>query len=169
MIHDNTKKFSANSNGLIESVKLFIEDVPNQQYIVSHLRLISEIEQGIGGKTEAICTSSDGRSDFYLSYPYRIGTTKFQNTLSAGNSNGIHIITNGYNHPDYGYLAIHIGREPISQIVGGLGLPFKHHVSFEIGFSLVGEKDPISNSEIEELNRRVEKIENYLRSIERFQ
>jgi hypothetical protein len=55
------------------------------------------------------------------------------NVLRAGNPNGQHMITNGFNPPDLGPLALFVGAAdgtPISDIVGGLGLPWNRHVCF---------------------------------------
>lgn len=138
MIYENTKQFKM-ENGKVKGVELFITDVPNQEYIVSHLRLKDEEEAN--GKTIAYCESA-GRKDFYLAWPWRQGYTSFKNKVPTGGSQGEHVISNGYNPPDFGYLAIHLGKEPISQIVGGLGLPYNRHISFEIGFDKVDSVTP---------------------------
>jgi hypothetical protein len=163
MIYDNTKKFKVDSSGKVIGVQLFVEDVPNQEYIVTHLRLVDEYESN--GKTEAICNSTD-RRDFYLSWPYRRGRLVFENSALPGNNNGIHIIVNSYKSSnDYGFLAIHLGKKPIiSQIVGGLGLPDNRHIGYEINFGKL--KDPTvpidPNLPNSELLKRVEKIEKFL-------
>lgn len=157
MLHNNTKKFTT-ENGLVTGIELQVYDVPNQEYVISHLRLIDEEEAN--GRTIAYCSSTDGRGDFYLSFPWRPGDTNFQNSIAVGGSNGQHVITNGYSPPDLGWLAIHMGKKPISQIVGGLGLPFNRHVSFEIVFTPKDSIVPPST----DLEARVLRIENFLNS-----
>ena len=167
MIYANTKEFRIDNNGKVIGVKLKVENVPSQQYIVTHLRLVDEYESN--GKTEAVC-GSNGRRDFYLCWPYSEGKTSFENMALPGNNNGIHIITNGYNPTGYGYLAIAIGKPIISQVVGGLGLPNNHHVSYEINFGrLIDPIDPIDpDLPDNELLKRVDRIERFLLSYPTF-
>lgn len=154
MIHNNTKKYSQ-SNGLVTGVELLIEEIPNSKYKVKHLRLIDEVEAK--GKTIAYCKSP---SQLYLCWPYRKGHTSFENEVKIGSEA---VISNGFNPPDYGWLAI---KTENGDVVGGLGLPFKHHVSFEIEFEqrTITEPDKPSDLEkrVELLESRVKHIEDYL-------
>ena len=129
MIHDNTKHFRIDDKGKIVAVRLIIEDVPNQIYEVKTLRLIDEYESN--GRTIAYCSTSDYREDIFLGWPYRQGYKSLATTAISNDNGEIPIINKFWNN-DYGWLAVHVGRLPESQIVGGLGLPLGHHVSFEI-------------------------------------
>lgn len=156
MIHNNTKSFQLDNSGKVIGVRLEIKDMPNQQYKVTHLRLIDEYEAN--GRTVAYCSVSDDRGDIYLTYPY----DSLQNFLSSGGNKGEHIISNAFNPTGIGPLSICVGKPCISQLVMGLGLPSGHHVSYEIGFSPAGIvlPDPVDNS----LEQRVTRIENFLKS-----
>lgn len=120
MIHENTKQLRF-ENGLVTGIQLFIEEDSQSKYKVTELELIDETTAQ--GRTIAYC---DSPSQLYLCYPYRRGYKNFENEIPVGKEV---VIANGFNPNDYGYLAI---KSENGDVVGGLGLPANHHVSFKI-------------------------------------
>lgn len=161
MIYDNTKKFGMYPGGKIKSVALQVKDIPGQKYVVSHLRLIDEVEAR--GRNVAFCSSTDGRGDIYLTYPF----DSFNYFLSSGGGNSNHPITNGYSPPSRGPLSICLGNLCESQLVMGLGLPFNRHVSYEIVFSPVSDGNPTdpTNPDLSLLTARIEILERQMEHV----
>jgi hypothetical protein len=120
-------------NGLIMGVLLDIVPVPSTKYELVRVELIDEPTNGIGGPTVAWfeVLTKEGiptAERVVLAYPW----PDCSNVLNPGTA-GQHMITNGYNPPNRGPLALYPvdGQgNVIGDKVGGLGLPFNHHVSY---------------------------------------
>ena len=147
MINENTKQFQM-ENGKVVGIDLDVIEVPDSKYKVSELSLIDENEAK--GKVIAYC---DSPSQLYLCFPYRKGQTTFANEIPVGKEV---VISNGYNPPDYGWLAI---KTEEGDIVGGLGLPYNRHVSFNIKFERQHIVTPPQPSDLES---RIKKIEDWI-------
>lgn len=144
-LHENCQAFRTDSNGKVIGVQLGITTVPGAQYEVYSVRLRDEIEAV--GQTIAVCSVLDANGvntgiQVRMAWPGK--GPAFESSALPGNPNNTHMITNGYNPPNQGPLALHVGNHnaPISDIVYGLGLPFNRHVSYDVVFrvkSILGE------------------------------
>lgn len=168
MIDQNTKEYRE-QNGKVAGIKLEIYKVPNQQYYVDTLSLIDE--NTARGKTIATFYVEGQGHKCFLGYPFTFDG-KFQNKLSVGGTNNEHIISNGFSpNIDIGPLSIYVGDERgncISEIVRGLGLPNRHHVSFVVGYKKVSSipitppDKPVETGDLQDRVTRLEKQMNIL-------
>lgn len=141
---ENCKRFSMDSSGKITGVELGITEIPNAKYRVYSVSLIDE--NSANGQTVATCQVLDKRG---ISTGEQVRLTwagtkpPFSNSGLSGSGNNVHVIVNGYKPPEIGPLALHVGgfNAPTSDIVYGLGLPFKHHVSFNVVFMEKSDTD----------------------------
>lgn len=141
---DNCKSFVLDNYGLVTGVALEVRPMPSALYELVRVELIDEY--AAQGNTVATCSVLDPTGiataeRVYLAWPWPSLTT----TALAGNPNGQHMIGSKYNPPDVGPLALYVGNanaEPISDIVGGLGLPFGHHISFRATWRVRGAGQP---------------------------
>jgi len=147
MIEENTKQFKM-EEGKVTGVELFIEKVPNSIYKITELSLIDETEAK--GRTIAFCESP---SQLFLCYPYRKGRTSFENEIPVGKEI---VISNYYNPPDYGWLAI---KTEEGDVIGGLGLPYNRHVSFNVKFE---RQHIVSPPQPSDLETRIKNIEDWI-------
>lgn len=136
-LHENCQAFRTDSNGKVIGVQLGITTVPGAQYELYSVRLRNEIEAV--GQTIAVCSVLDANGintgiQVRMAWPGK--GPAFESSALPGNPNNTHMITNGYNPPAQGPLALHVGAHnaPISDIVYGLGLPFNRHVSYDVVF-----------------------------------
>ncbi len=134
---DNAKAFHVNSNSQVDGIELVYQERPWTAYQLVQARLVDEASSG--GNTVAKyvvvdCYGTPISENVYLAWawPELIGGS----TL-PGNQNSEHMIVNGFSPPAIGPLAIYVGDSKgavISDVIGGLGLPFKRHVSFYLAF-----------------------------------
>lgn len=133
----NAQAFHVNSAGLVDGVELVYDEYPDSAYQLVQARLIDEASAG--GATVATyvvidCYGVPVSENVYLAWPY---PELNGGQLLPGNQSNQHMITNGYSPPNRGPLAIFIGDAQgrrISDVIGGLGLPFNRHVSFYLAF-----------------------------------
>ena len=137
----NCQAFSQDASGKVTGIQLGVTKVENALYEVYSVRLRDEIEAV--GQTIAACQVLDANGintgiQVRLTWPG--SQPPFQDSGLPGNPTNVHMIANGFNPPAIGPLALHVGEfnAPISDIVFGLGLPFKHHVSFDVVFRIKG-------------------------------
>lgn len=141
---DNCKAYAKNSNGLIVGIELEVKYNPTAKYELYRVDLIDEVQNGVGGPTVAKFKVYDkagieAPERVYLAYPW----FGYQNWLLPGSTD--HVISNRFDPPNKGPLAIFVGdvnHHPISDEVGGFGLPEGHHVSFSLVFRERGAVDP---------------------------
>jgi hypothetical protein len=134
---DNAKAFHINGAGLVDGVELQYEEHPESTYQLVQARLIDEASAG--GNTVAKfvvvdCFGTPISENVWLAWAW---PTLGDGKLLPGNQNSEHMITNYYIPPSVGPLAIYVGDNagrPISDKIGGLGLPYKRHVSFYLAF-----------------------------------
>ena len=128
----NCQAFHVRSDGKVDGVELFVRAHPAMRFELVWVELIDEVRAQ--GTHVATCRVLDKAGiqigeQVSLAWPWP-NLTEFS---LPGNPNGQHPITNKYNPPNVGPLALVIldaeGRI-ISDEVGGLGLPGGHHVSF---------------------------------------
>lgn len=135
----------AEKDGKVIGVQLGITPVPGAKYEVYSVSLVDE--NNSGGNTVAYCSVIDKNGvstgeEVRLTWPGK--DVPFQDSGLAGNGRNEHVISNAYNPPAIGPLALHVGgfNKPTSDIVYGIGLPFKHHVSYRVIFR---EKGAVTN------------------------
>jgi hypothetical protein len=134
----NCRAFAISTDGLITGVDLDYLEQPATPYQLVRVELIDEAANGVGGPTVATCTVLDGDglavgARVYLAWPWPNLTNDADHRGLPGNPNGQHTIVNKCYPPLIGPLALYVGDsngQPISDIIGGLGLPLGHHVSY---------------------------------------
>lgn len=134
---ENARAFAVAAAGRVVGVELQVEARPWTSYELVQARLIDE--NAAGGNTVASyvvvdCFGTPISENVYLAWPW---PTLDGGKLLPGNQNAQHMVTNGYSPPALGPLAVYVGDAQgriNSDVVGGLGLPFKRHVSFFLAF-----------------------------------
>lgn len=131
----NCRGLTQNPQGQITGVELRVVPRPNTCYELIRVELIDE--PSAQGNTVATCAvlTTEGiqiAQPVSLAWPFP-DLTEF---ALPGNPNNQHMITNGYAPPNLGPLALCIRENNIiiSDIVGGLGLPWNRHVSYRATF-----------------------------------
>lgn len=173
MLDDNCKKFVVDSNSKVVGVELQIIPVEGAKFKIDNCRLENEYEAK--GKTIAYNTlpkSADGYR-VALCYPYE-GKPEFKNILFPGNDKGEHPIINEYSPPSLGYLSLCIvdrDKKVVSDILRGLGLPYRRHVSFRVVWDFKDENnkdEPTTENELtvvellKSLHKKIDKIVYFL-------
>lgn len=143
---ENCKAFHV-TNGAIDGVKLEYRSNPSSLYELVRVELIGEAEAA--GNTVASYQVFDKGGlltgeRVYLAWPW----PNLEQAQLSGNQNGQHMITNGYDAAAglIGPLALFVGdvnEQPISDVIGGLGLPNNRHVSFRLVWRERGAVEPI--------------------------
>lgn len=141
--------------GKVTGVKLEYLPASGTKYELIRAELVDEI--AAQGNTTATIQVLDkenipARVNCYLAWPWEgwLYPGGFQNQLLPGNPNipYQHVISNPYNpqrlgpNAESGPLAICIGDKDgnvISDVIGGLGLPKGHHVSYDLVFKERGD------------------------------
>jgi hypothetical protein len=129
---ENCRAFALNAAGKVIGVALEVNVRPLTPYRLVRVELIDEI--AAQGNTVATCRvlDPDGLQlgdTVYLAWPWP-DVTEF---ARPGNPNGQHMIASTYTPPVIGPLALCLrdaAGQIASDVVGGLGLPHGHHVSF---------------------------------------
>jgi hypothetical protein len=120
------------SAGRVISVELVHVPIPTARYALLRVELIEE--EAAQGNTVASCVVLDANGvqtaeSVYLAWPF----PDLSNRALPGNPNNQHMIMNGYAPPSIGPLALYVGDRagaPISDVIGGLGLPGNRHVCY---------------------------------------
>ncbi len=160
----------AESRGKVTGVKLSYLAAPTSTYELVKATLIDE--ETAQGQTIANIHVLDkaglpARVNCYLAWPWEGWQfpNRFENHLLPGNTKYPfeHVITNKYYPPGLGPLAIYIGdaaANVMSDVLGGLGLPAGHHVSFDLVFRERGGNGVEPSSDVlKRLQRIEEKID----------
>lgn len=129
---ENCRCVATDQAGRVVGVELAVDVRPGTRYELARVDLIDEV--AAMGNTVATCTVLDRNGlelseRVYLAWPW----PSIENRALPGNQNGQHPITNGYRPPELGPLALYVGDaagQVLSDVVGGLGLPWNRHVSF---------------------------------------
>lgn len=149
----NCRAYSQDASGLVTGIELGITTIANSKYEVYAVNLIDE--KSAGGQTIATCQVLD-KNGINTGEQVRLTWAgkqpPFADSGISGSGNNVHVISNGFSPPSVGPLALHTGgfNTPTSDIVWGLGLPFRHHVSFHVIFREKGAivTPPIDNSDL---------------------
>lgn len=134
---DNAKAFHTNSAGLVDGVELVYQERPWTTYQIVQARLVDE--QSAAGNVVAKfvvvdCNGVPLSENVYLAWAW---PELLDGKSLPGNQNNEHMIYTPYNPPDIGPLALYVGDAKgniNSDVIGGLGLPFKRHVSYYVAF-----------------------------------
>lgn len=131
---ENCRRFELDHYGQVIGVALTHEARPETPYRLARAELVDEATAQ--GNTVATCRVLDAQG-IQLAAPVRLAWPYPQLTYSAlpGNQANQHVITNAYTPPSIGPLALYVSDSdgaPISDIIGGLGLPLGHHVSYAL-------------------------------------
>lgn len=135
---DNAKAFHLNPyTGKVDGMNLVWEERPYTTYQLVQARLIDE--QEAAGNTVAKymvvdCYGTPMSEKVWLAWAW---PQLADGHLLPGNQNNEHMIGSKFPSTTIGPLAIYVGNgaaEPISDIIGGLGLPDGRHVSFYLVF-----------------------------------
>lgn len=162
-LNENCQAFRTDNSGKVVGVQLGITKVEGALYEVYSVRLRDEYEAV--GQTIAACSVLDANGintglQVRMAWPGK--GPMFQDSGLPGNPGNVHMITNGFNPPNLGPLALHVGgfNASISDIVYGLGLPFNRHVSFDVVFKVKGAVivDPTDPDEDEQLRKDVDSL-----------
>ena len=132
----NCRAFAKDAAGLITGVALDYVEQSASRYALYSVALIDEPTNGVGGPTVATCTVLDANGiqvaeRVYLAWPW----PDLQQRALPGNPNGQHFISNKFFPPNKGPLALYVGDASgnvLSDVIGGLGLPEGHHVSYRV-------------------------------------
>jgi hypothetical protein len=164
---DNCRQYRMDAAGKVVAVGLDWMPEPAARFRLARVRLLDEYEAQ--GKTVATVSVYDKDGQLLpvrdgegrllpvrvgLGFPYE-GYVSFRHVIWPGNDKVPveHMIVNGYVPPDRGPLGIAVydgeGRL-ISDVVGGLGLPLNHHVSYEVVYVERVEEIPEIPEEPEE-------------------
>ena len=142
---ENCRQNRVEGAGKVVGVELDFFSLPQTQYRMVSARLRDEY--AAQGRTVARVSVRDRQGRLVheqvgLGYPYS-GEFVFEHVIFPGSDQVPveHVIANAYAPPDKGPLGIAVYREGklISDVAAGLGLPYGHHVSFEIEFQERGE------------------------------
>lgn len=152
---DNCKSYLQDVAGKVLGVELRWHEWPASVYALKSAILIDEATAQ--GRHVATVWVEDKNgvpvaARVGLSWPYNGSPLGMPNVAWPGGNNNApvdHVISNGYNPPALGPLAIAVYSQDgqiISDVIGGLGLPHGHHVCFDLIFrerSVIGEPPPV--------------------------
>jgi hypothetical protein len=134
---ENARAFHVAADGKVDGVELAYLPVPSAKYALVRAEFIPEA--AAAGATVATCAVFDKDNvqtgeNVYLAWPWQKWPA-LEGWGLPGNPNGQHMITNGYKPPALGPLEIFVGTAgnppvPISDIIGGIGLPINRHVCY---------------------------------------
>lgn len=161
----NCRGFKIVGNGKVIGVELDVVIRPDQPYELVHVGLIDEYSPQAA---QAIATSKvygvDGQPEHIpvsLAWPWGDrGTAGLTNFAEPSNDKNEHPITNAFDpsSQEKGPLALCIRDSQnniISDVVGGLGLPLGHHVSYVVTWS---RREVGSNTDMETIIRLLDHI-----------
>jgi len=142
MQDDNTQNFMLDNSGKVIGIDLAVIPIPGSTYECVGVRLVPETEaQGQNIATIMVLDEDNTpkSAPVYLGWPFD-GTTRLTNRSLPGNQNypAQHVISNSFDPKSMrGPLAVYVGGADgniVSDVVGGLGLPYGHHISFHVTF-----------------------------------
>ncbi len=143
---DNCRGFAVDGAGLVSGVLLEVKPVPSSKYELVRAELVKEADAT--GNVVATCVVLDVNGiataeTVYLAWPW---PTMADGKAPPGNPNGQHMMSGlPYDPPDMGPGALYVGDaagKPISDVVGGLGLPYRRHVCYRLTWKERGAQQP---------------------------
>lgn len=134
---ENAKAFHVNSANMVDGVELHYDARPWTTYQIVQARLVDEASAAGNVTAKFVVVDCNGvpvSENVYLAWPYpQLDGGK----ALPGNQNNEHMIYSTYQPPNIGPLAMYVGDSKgniISDVIGGLGLPFNRHVSYYVAF-----------------------------------
>lgn len=121
------------NGGKVLAVHLQVHVLPDKPYRVTDVKLIDENDAGGNHYARVLQTSGSERVALFMGYG---GGLDFDGHLDHAPGQEV-IIDGDFNPPDLGPLAIALIDKDgniISDVVASLGLPFRHHVCYEMTF-----------------------------------
>ena len=136
----NCRHFALGPDGRVVGVELRYHEQPSTRYALRSAILIGEEEAQ--GRHVATCWVEDASGNQVtervgMAYPYQGQPTGMPNVAWPGGTNTQpvqHVVSNGYNPPALGPMAIAIYSQDgqiISDVIASIGLPMGHHVSYD--------------------------------------
>lgn len=122
------------NNGKVLAVHLQVHVLPDKLYRVTDVKLIDENEAGGNHYACVFQQGGSARVGLFMGYG---GGLSFDGHLDHAPGQEV-IIDGDFDPPDLGPLAIALIDDQgniISDVVASLGLPFRHHVCYEMAFS----------------------------------
>jgi hypothetical protein len=143
----NARDLAQDAQGKVIGVYVDVLERPDSEYACTQVALLDEYQAQ--GNTIATVYVRDraGRmlsEPVFLAWPWNGGESFGDGGLpGTPGPPAVHMIKNAYTPPNRGPLAIYVGGKGDirSDIVGGLGLPLGHHVSYLITFERRGPAD----------------------------
>ena len=135
---ENARAFHTNAAGLVDGVQLIYEERPYTTYQLVQARLVDE--GAAAGNTVAKfvvvdCYGTPISENVWLAWAY---PAMLDGKALPGNQNNEHMVSGlPYSPPDIGPGALYVGDSQgriNSDVIGGLGLPFKRHVSYYLAW-----------------------------------
>ena len=168
----------AEVGGKVTGVKLEYLPALGTKYRLIRAELVDEVaaQGNVVANVQVLDRENiPARVNCYLAWPWQGWQypAGFENKVLPGNPSipYSHMVTNAYNpkregpNAEAGPLAIYIGNSDgsvISDVIGGLGLPKGHHVSYDLVFKERGDdppvvpKPPVADGELAAQLQRIE-------------
>lgn len=142
---ENARAYHMGADGTVDGIELVYLPMPSSAYELIHADFIPEREAA--GNTVANFVVYDrtgipAMERVYLAWPW---PSMNEGKLLPGNQNGQHMVTNGFVPPNLGPLGMFVGDaagNPISDLIGGIGLPINRHVCFRLVWRERWPEDP---------------------------
>jgi hypothetical protein len=135
----NAKAFKLDGANYVVGIELQYVPMPSAPYECVKAEFIDEIQSNLSTVANLSVRDADGYETaerVWLAWPYPNVNYQDPETRGLpGNPNHQHMITSGFKPPAIGPLQMYVGDangQPISDIIGGLGLPYNHHVCFNL-------------------------------------
>jgi hypothetical protein len=135
----NCRGFLLDNAGKVIGIQLVHVPIPSAPYELIAAELIDEYAaQGNTVVTVSVLNAEGVQTAerAFIAWPFP-GLNAPESPAGPGNSSNEFAATSPYSPPDIGPLAFHVGDKdgsPLSDIVGGYGLPHRHHISGRVTF-----------------------------------
>ena len=159
---ENARQFTTN-NGMVTGVELAHIPVAGSKWELVQVALIDEASAQGNTVARVLVRDKEGidsQVNCYLAWPWKgwHAPSPLENKQLPGSANYPyeHVISNGYNDAQ---------GNVISDVIGGLGLPHNHHVSYHLVFRERGTIDPNTHPETDpggDITERLQRIEEKL-------
>ena len=153
----NCRGFLLDQAGKVVGIQLVHVPIPSAPYALVAAEMLDEYQAQGNTVVTVVALNADGiqtAERLFMAWPFP-GLSAAESPAGPGNTDNRFTATSPYNPPDIGPLAFYVGDaagNPISDIVGGYGLPFRHHISGRVTFqarAAVPDPDPDPDPEPE--------------------
>lgn len=135
----NTRVHGQSPDGLVTGVQVAVHVKPGTRYKCVNVQLIDEANAGGQHIVKVEVINGPTPATVRMGFPYGGTGDRVGNYIPSGNEKNEFILTNKFDPPNLGPMEIVILDDQgniNSDVVGSLGLPFGHHVSFLIQFAV---------------------------------